>query len=222
MKSKIREVVRTWLPRLVGLALTVAIFATDPLMGQPPRPTPTVDRVRRSSPRPRMWVDAVNRRGVQATLLGVSEDRAILQKPDGQVVTMRIDRLSRADRAYLRRNGRRLADAFSAGASTNVKAPSVTVEALPAPEPIRPDATPAPPPEKEPGGGWLANQQNRLFDSIGRVLGQGSSSTDDAKVATPAKNDARLNYYAGISGTFLSNLVQIPINDNRATEARVP
>ena len=50
----------------------------------------------------RVWTDSTGRFKVEARLKGVNQGKAILEKSDGSVFEISLDRLSSSDRAYLR------------------------------------------------------------------------------------------------------------------------
>jgi hypothetical protein len=60
-----------------------------------------------SEPRLRTWTDASGQYHIEAELVEHSEGNVTLKKPDGQVVTLPLEKLSPADQEYVRSLGRR-------------------------------------------------------------------------------------------------------------------
>jgi WD40 repeat protein len=85
----------------------------------------------------REWVDASGKFRVEAELVAVRNGKAILEKPDGSVISIPVDKLSSADQAFLKNQGTP-APATTIPATT---IPATTIPATTAPAPSIP-ATP--------------------------------------------------------------------------------
>ncbi|WP_254507297.1 SHD1 domain-containing protein [Anatilimnocola floriformis] len=77
-------------------------FNPPPVM-EPPRPTPppvsaTADPLKTM----RTWVDSTGAHKLEATFIALENGQVRLQRPDGKIVTMPLDKLSAADRAMVR------------------------------------------------------------------------------------------------------------------------
>src|SRR5262245_30824975 len=79
----------------------------------------------------REWVDASGKFRVEAELVAVRNGKAILEKPDGAVLSIPLDKLSAADQAFLKEQA---APAVPPAAVTTATTPAATAPsaALPA------------------------------------------------------------------------------------------